>query len=204
MGGTGLAAVAAIGGLWAQAVTTYWSQQAAKDQLQQSRDDSENEERGQAKAVSVWVDGTLSSWRLHILNRSPDPVPELTVVFDGRLKFEADKDPDLDTGPVTRFYAGTSRLAPCTELIFTPKAVDRVWNVADGSLGGAVRASTFGELRYSLFVDRDGRRWQRGADGLLTSHVPSEDIGPPPEVNWTAPLDDVPEVKKAASCREND
>ncbi|MET9044493.1 biotin-independent malonate decarboxylase subunit gamma [Streptomyces sp. NPDC004362] len=52
VGGTALAAFAAIGGLWAQTVATYWSQQTAKDQLEQSQEDSKRELRAQASRVS--------------------------------------------------------------------------------------------------------------------------------------------------------
>lgn len=81
----GLAAgpVAAIAGLWFQAVATYWSQQTAKDQLEQSRKDDERDRQEQAALVNFWEvvsDTDSSSGTFHVINRSPDPVGNVVVL----------------------------------------------------------------------------------------------------------------------------
>jgi hypothetical protein len=53
---TVVAAVAAIGGLWAQAVTTYWSQQTAKDHLEQSREEFESLACSWGREISQTMD----------------------------------------------------------------------------------------------------------------------------------------------------
>ena len=101
--GTALAAVAAIGGLWAQAVATYWSQQTAKDQLAQSQDNSDTEQRAQAARVTFWIDER--DGLPHFVNTSSDPVSDTA--------FLVEQEPD---GRYVAVYA-LSPLAPCTETI---------------------------------------------------------------------------------------
>ncbi|MEU2427742.1 hypothetical protein ABZ619_43340 [Streptomyces sp. NPDC007851] len=60
---TVIAAVAAIAGLWFQAVATYWSQQTAKDQLAQSGEANEQEKRQQAAEVAFWQEGHQGYWQ---------------------------------------------------------------------------------------------------------------------------------------------
>lgn len=137
VGATALAAVAAIGGLWAQAVTTFWSQQTAKDQLRQSQEDQEKEERVQAMAVSLWVDRADdtddTSWRLHILNRSPDPVPFMQAAYLIRVGGGGSARALAVSGPANAYLVvNTTRLAPCTELVFSSKQAGRDWGSPKG------------------------------------------------------------------------
>lgn len=76
--GAVIGALAAIGGLIFTAVATYYSAAVSSDQLQQSREDAEREERAQASRVSFWFATEASGRRLHVMNRSPDPVTEVT------------------------------------------------------------------------------------------------------------------------------
>ncbi|MFD6551632.1 hypothetical protein [Streptomyces sp. NPDC058398] len=121
VGGAGLAAVAAIGGLWAQAVATYWTQQTALDQLSQSREDSEREEQAQASQVTFWLEDTTPNKApaLHILNRSLDTVTNVVVNIRG-----------FPNGSQTeKLYSGigfTRDLPPCTETVYNTQSMNLI------------------------------------------------------------------------------
>ncbi|MFC8093384.1 hypothetical protein [Streptomyces sp. NPDC057301] len=194
MTATALAAVAAIGGLWAQAVTTYWSQQTAKDQLQQSRQEGEKAERAQAETVSAWIEGSPRFWQVHVLNRSSDPVPRILVGLTGTVQF----GDSVQASAV--FEVSTSRLAPCTELIFSPDQLSDRWMPRGGgemrTIDGGAAFVDF--IAATTFVDRDGRSWVRTGNGRL-----SRESGINVDGEWYNRLGDNPAVKKAASCGEN-
>ncbi|WP_280875204.1 hypothetical protein [Streptomyces pseudovenezuelae] len=197
---TALAALAAIGGLWAQAVTTYWSQQTAKDQLQQSQEESRREASAQAKTVSAWVEDRVedgSNWKVHILNRSPDPVPFARVALKGVLYF---KNPNEGIGAY--IYLSTSRLAPCTELVFSRKSVTS-WAPARGDYGGTEGTAWVNELYGFTFQDRDGMQWWRSSNGHLAQQIDELEF-PGKDGQSFFGVDGVPEVKKAASCGNGD
>ncbi|MFE3167829.1 hypothetical protein [Streptomyces sp. NPDC059224] len=196
---TALAALAAIGGLWAQAVTTYWSQQTAKDQLQQSQEESRREISAQAVTVSAWVedpDENGSDWELHILNRSPDPVPSARVALKGSMSF---KGSDVSIG--ADLYLNTSRLSPCTELVFSRKSVTH-WDRegTDGTDGGAAENTVWISQLYGFtFTDRDGMQWWRLRNGHLVRSLDEFDF-PDEDGKSVFNIDAVPDVRKAASC----
>ncbi|MGW1878742.1 hypothetical protein [Streptomyces sp. NPDC001975] len=199
MTATALAAVAAIGGLWAQAVTTYWSQQTAKDQLQQTREEGEKEKRAQAETVFVWTEGDPTDWEVHVLNRSPDPVSRLTAGLIGSVTLKTG-DPAVGSAS---YLVDTSRLAPCTELVFSRKTLSNGWvpvgagETRNSVLGGAV----VDRIQYIKFRDRDGQIWRRSADGKLTR---STNLFGYDAAEWDTTLVDNPEVKKVAACGGGD
>ncbi|MGW5285192.1 hypothetical protein ACWERI_38125, partial [Streptomyces collinus] len=168
--GAGLAAVAAVGGLWAQAVATYWTQQTARDQLSQSVEDSQREERAQASQVSFWVAYPPSggSPELHILNRSLDPV---TNVYLGAMRINRGMYYGRRRGGKGMNYSPGvgGDLPPCTEEVY------KVQNMWLGPLGGETLGpedtrESFIQTRASFqtltFVDSHGRAWERSKGDL--------------------------------------
>ncbi|MET9386492.1 hypothetical protein ABZY09_36960 [Streptomyces sp. NPDC002928] len=153
--GAALATLAAIGGLWAQAVASYWTQQTAKDQLSQSREDSEREEQAQASQITYWLEypGPLQPPTLHILNRSLDPVTDVRLGFS--------------LAPEMLFVGYVADLPPCTEDVLNTrdmvlrtaakKDVGKVWDPRE-----ALRPR-FTQLR---FIDSHGIAWERSPTKL--------------------------------------
>jgi hypothetical protein len=153
------AALAAIGGLWAQAVATYWSQETAQEQLNEVR-------QRQASQVTIWTEANFiddSRTRIHILNRSLDPVTSLDVVvqlFTSSGEFEA--------------TFGVGDVRPCVELIYAADDLD----FSFGKGPGAAPLNSESWAVDSLhFVDRNGRHWSRSSIHLAeeaSESVPSE------------------------------
>jgi hypothetical protein len=175
--GTAIAAVAAIGGLWAQAVTTYWSQQTAKDQLEQSKEETEDAKSSQANRITFWLAPNKGDWyRPHIANRSPDGV---TAVYLVR------------TYPNSRVAIYLGSLMPCTETVFMPKKGGFFKTTNDATVWS--RAGLPASL---YFVDRAGVSWRRDPTGLNQLPTP----GPPePSEHLFAP-DEWLETKTAKLC----
>ncbi|QKZ19910.1 hypothetical protein [Streptomyces chartreusis] len=201
MTATGLAALAAIGGLWAQAVATNWSQQTAKDQLQQSRDDAEQRKRAQAQAVSYWAqEGKGGEWSLHIQNRSPDPVPWFTLT--GLAYFYPDEKDGLKDWAVILDIT-TRGLAPCTEFIYTKRMFqqyfkDNARNDLIDDLGPII------SVPQAQFADKDGHLWTRtpldleGWPDFMSMPLP--DL--PADVTRIIGSSGEPTTKAAAACGE--
>ncbi len=142
---TALAAVAAIGGLWAQALATYWDSRTARDQLSQSRDDSKKEQRSQASRVSFWTESTDDlQLFVHVHNRSPDPVSRTALYTEA-----------VNSSTASVLLVPTLR--PCSETILK-------WNWSDDSEldpNSAITGSMF-----LFFTDRNGTAWRREPRGL--------------------------------------
>ncbi|MFF9603389.1 hypothetical protein ACF1GY_14005 [Streptomyces sp. NPDC014684] len=182
-----MAAVAAIGGLWAQAVGTYWTQETAKDQLSQSREDSLREKQAQASQVTFWSEdsGEGAESELHILNRSLAPVVAVKVGAQARSFKE----------PWYLGEWGTGDLPPCTEIIFDTR---KMFLLAGTASGHTRRARLDSEkFKYLRFVDSHGLTWARYQTGLVDSEpkVVREAVG---VVKMGKPR-----VKKAADCGDD-
>lgn len=132
--GTVIGALAAIGGLVFTAVATYYSAAVSDDQLQESRQAADRAERAQAARVSFWVDTESGDRRFHVMNRSPDPVTE--VSFRGGAPL---------TGPVLMTW---DSLAPCQDFVIPVTSVVKPGALMPGDP----------ELD---FRDRNGKAWQR-------------------------------------------
>ncbi|MGW0704335.1 hypothetical protein ACWD0A_34695 [Streptomyces sp. NPDC002867] len=156
---TVLAALAALGGLWAQAVATYWSQQTAKDQLDQSKEDSERERQEQASKVTFWVEYPRAALptELHIVNRSPDPVSLVWFVMK-----------DEETGKKRRWLLFRPNLRPCSEVIYSVRKMELAPNVQSGKPDKWIKLSGEFEFEFErmIFVDRSGRNWERSPRSL--------------------------------------
>jgi hypothetical protein len=158
------------------AVGTIWSARVAADQLEQSREQAEEKQREQAARVSYWVGrGQKGEGRLHVMNRSADPVANLGIAF---MVVEG----DTSRGPVA-FKVTLPSLPPCSSVTIEGKSLrytkadsreDRgtYWlpvteaNDFDLNLKDLPDYAAFGQAAIE-FQDRDGTYWAR-QDGRLT------------------------------------
>ncbi|MGW0582666.1 hypothetical protein ACWD25_43640 [Streptomyces sp. NPDC002920] len=162
-----LAAVAAIGGLWAQAVTTYWSQQTGKDQLSQSREDSRREERAQASRITTWAD-PRGDGTLHVANRSPDPVSDVALTMDVTTNGE-------NWGVKIEMDFGV--LPPCSDLAIQSKEsrLDGVVETGNGKRPETLWETTWRPASLS-FRDADGKAWIRTSQSLNEGEIPPDAV----------------------------
>jgi hypothetical protein len=161
-------ALAAIAGLWFQAVATYWSQQTAKDQLSQSKEDSATKAREQASKVGYWVavpreDGNTSS--LHVANRSPDPVTEVSILVAAAW--------DTDGRSLGLWNLSIGTMEPCSEYVFSLTDLklspwrdvgekERKYSVSGGA-----------SIEWLHLRDMNGKPWIRTHNGLRPSPEPA-------------------------------
>lgn len=90
---TVVAALAAAGGLIFSGWTGYYSVRTAQDQLDQSREDADREQRQQAVLVSTWVQkGEKEQTTGFLTNRSLDPIHQVAIGI------AAGPDGDVDGG----------------------------------------------------------------------------------------------------------
>ncbi|MET9895161.1 hypothetical protein ABZZ47_34110 [Streptomyces sp. NPDC006465] len=175
--GAAVTIVASLGGLITTGIGTIWSARVSADQLAQSREQAEEKQREQAARVSFWEDvGPKGESRLHVMNRSPDPISNLHIVF---LVVE---DPP---GHVA-FQVILPALTPCSALTIEGKSLKYVENdpeddpedensywlplleadADDMDLGDF--EDSVGFLNASVgFQDRNGAYWAR-VNGELT------------------------------------
>ncbi len=181
--GATLAAIAAIGGLWAQAVATYWSQQTAKDQLSQSRDEDVRQVRSQAAKVAYWGGGgsafnwggtgTLSSsgggsGALHVLNRSPDPVPYANIAIEIMKK---DSEGNIQSGIWVLTLEG---IPPCTQIEYKDSELQLGFIQAEGEEVPTVSNQEGVWRPVSMhFADTQGAEWLRTQSSLKGGEVPN-------------------------------
>lgn len=190
--GAVLASVAAIGSLLFNGISTYYQAEVSEQQLQQAEEAARLKSRDQALLVSHWVDSDKGgSPRFHVINRSKDPIFEVSVAFIGAVR-------DYPAGvawPTALFFYVEEGLGPCTELIFEVKSLRfeeaGQWKqLPDLSLTGVGIS----------FKDRSGKAWLRRAH-LLTRHDPL-DSGWVQRVpnDYEGKVVDQPVEKQAPSC----
>ncbi|MEU9061683.1 hypothetical protein AB0D13_23190 [Streptomyces sp. NPDC048430] len=163
-----IGAVAAISSVVFTGWATYVSAKVAQDQLEQSREDNEKEERRQASRVTFWTEGSsLGSVGLtvHLVNRTPDPVNR------GHIHVRTPKKSATDVYDVT---GDVPAVPPCSELVF--KMADQKAGIPDPASGKPRGMALTGGLppwKYE-FVDNNGVVWvrmerslERGAEGDL-------------------------------------
>ncbi|MFF4751442.1 hypothetical protein ACWD5R_05675 [Streptomyces sp. NPDC002514] len=150
---TVIGVVSAIGGLFAQAVATYYDAAVSRDQLKQSRENDKDAERDQASQVTFWTEEPPFGRprTIHIVNRSPDAVSAvaLAVSWNGSGKR----------------YLAENVLAPCTVVTYSEEhllAFPRL--PSDGP-----EMQRLNTVRYYVdslsFVDSRGRGWVRSLTG---------------------------------------
>ncbi|MEU0924632.1 hypothetical protein [Streptomyces malaysiensis] len=165
-----ITAVAGIGGVVFTGIATYYGARVSADQLEQSREDTGQKARDQAAHVAYWVDAASDGkQRLHVMNRSPDPVSQVYVSF---ILMPAEWKPG-DPGKVG-FALALPSVPPCSGLVIDQKSM-RYRNPVNRSLRSPLgdgpsdkgwkripdiveRSIEMGAL---LFTDRDGVGWRR-------------------------------------------
>ncbi|WP_159403718.1 hypothetical protein [Streptomyces sp. NRRL S-646] len=156
-------AIAAIGGLWAQAVATYWSQQTAKDQLNQSREDSDREKRQQAAQVTFWVEETNGTpGKIHIVNRSPDAVTQVVTAVS-ILKSDGEDPP---------FLLQDTDLRPCGEAVYSATGLEVSRFGRNGAKPMPRLSDSMWQASRLYFIDRNGTPWVRSLTGLTEGEPP--------------------------------
>lgn len=160
IGATVIGAVAAIGGLWAQAWTGYYAGQVSKDQLRQARAEEQRERRAQANLVTFWLEGELyeGDRDIHIVNRSPDAITNVTLAVSWL-------GTPGETAP--QFHLDLFYIQPCVEIIYMARDLELVWW---GEPGKKERRERLDHVSWNInglyFFDREGRRWDRGSNYL--------------------------------------
>jgi hypothetical protein len=169
-----IGAIAAIGTLGATAYATYYGAEVAREQLQQSQEDAEQNSRAQATRVSFWVSsGDTGDGSVHLMNRSPDPVHDVLIGYaDVRMPNSAS------------FVTRVGYLAPCSELTYEHGALGYNKAVFDGPTGAEWETTL--KIRGVSFFDRDGTGWTRqervlkkgtttfGSERVIPNEAPTE------------------------------
>jgi len=152
----------------------YGRARVSADQLAQSREQAEEKQREQAARVSFWADGgPKGESLLHVMNRSPDPLSNLHVVF------LVSQDPPGDVA----FQLWLPALTPCSVLTIEGKSLkyyvaddpadeDGYWPPLLEADANGIDLGDFedsvGFLEASVgFQDRNGVYWAR-VNGELT------------------------------------
>ncbi len=207
--GAALAAVAAVGGLWAQAVASYWAQQTARDQLSQSRDDSVRRVRDQASKVTYWGGGGsalergatdtvpsrgVGSAALHVLNRSPDPVPAAQVALRVVTKSADDEELSEET-----WVLSLHDIPPCTHITYPQSALElgAVQEAGTEPLNVSSGDGVWGPV-VMHFVDTRGREWRRTQTSLKEGSMPDAVAKPLQAHNFVVGTD--AKVREVESC----
>ncbi|WP_326757337.1 hypothetical protein OHB35_53210 [Streptomyces phaeochromogenes] len=162
---TAIGVLGAILGLIFTAVATYYDAAVSEDQLNQSREAAEQESRSQAMRLTYWQDASWvdGSLRVHLLNRSPDPVTDVHVTFDGYGKSD-----------VKGAHMWGFTIPPCTESIYRAEQLRYTYT----SKGHVVKE---GNVRWQVqslsFTDSDGKMWKRVPTNLdrlaMRPHAPN-------------------------------
>ncbi|WP_158939363.1 hypothetical protein [Streptomyces sp. NRRL S-87] len=171
--------VASIAGLITTGVATLFGALVADDQLKQSQHVADEKKREQAARVSYWVNvepGGTS--RLHLTNRSPDPVANLDVTFTVRLRGLPATLP-LEKRRVS-FAVGVPSLPPCSDLVLTPHDMRYREGLSreavflglyekppSGGKWSSFKGHPWISIYTADFTDHNGVRWRRLSDGVL-------------------------------------
>ncbi|WP_406505435.1 hypothetical protein [Streptomyces sp. NBC_01602] len=187
--GTVVAVIAGIGTLLFTGVATYYQALVARDQLEQSRDDTERDQQDQASRVSFWeaLDGTKTgAWELHLMNRSPDPVPNLELIVYVYAK-------TVSEDPTVRYVSVDGlNMAPCTEVILTGQNLKYYAQNDLKSIDSAVGA-------LIVFEDRNAVGWVRTRTRLYRGDEVEDELDKAPDP-YVGHLVGKPRVKQMSEC----
>ncbi|MFJ8085474.1 hypothetical protein ACIQ6Y_33460 [Streptomyces sp. NPDC096205] len=168
-GATVVGVVAGIGTLLFTGIATYYGAMVSRDQLAQSREDAEKRDRAQAARITTWVDyGEDGGIRLHLMNRSPDPVSYVDMYFDAKVG-------DWNHTKLAVSYSlSLPSVPPCSDLALDPD--DWMYRIPEGRAtfpdshrvplrredGWRPQPTPDSiEVYYLTFADREGTTWQR-------------------------------------------
>ncbi len=193
--------VASVGGLLATGVGTIYSALVANDQLTQSQEQREDQQREQASRVSVWV----ADSGVHVLNRSPDPVVDARVTFYAWWPDFTRSSNKRHVRDVT-FNIVLGDLPPCTDTVMDRKALrfmegTPAWTppqpgVSTKPLPDVAVISGLG----IWFVDRDGVEWSRVTGDLGRDDDDSENGSIGPGAGQLGIVTKEPQVRPASGC----
>ncbi|MDX2648522.1 hypothetical protein PV341_34125 [Streptomyces sp. PA03-1a] len=209
---TNITVVIGIGSLAFTGIATYYGAAVSRDQLKQSQQQDEDQKRAQASRVSFWTERPVNGGdRLHLMNRSPDPVTDIRAFFIAtRLRSGG-----IDAVP---FRLWLVTLPPCSDTVIEAKTLrysgdarsnDSPWEapyatdevdaeVKDSQGPWFIEAATFKAGIY--FLDRDGAAWTRTPRGLDYGEEPPADV--PPDTP-TGKVVGEPLVKPVKSCGDD-
>ncbi|MGW8688025.1 hypothetical protein ACWGNN_44865 [Streptomyces sp. NPDC055817] len=193
--------IGGVGGLVFTGIATYYGALVSADQLEQSREDSAKESRAQAVTFSDWDEGRKADWTVHVQNRSPDPVPWAQVTIYVAVEVQPSSPDRKAVVQLVQYGLETTRLAPCTTLVYSPKQLGRVISKKeDLDEGGAVvrKVVLVAGVQYAVFADRDGKIWKRTDQTLKPLKGDPEKAGP--ALRWVGQVNDEPKVQQAAAC----
>ncbi|MER5531908.1 hypothetical protein ABT075_46265 [Streptomyces sp. NPDC002677] len=198
--------VASLGGLVATGVGTIWSARVSADQLVQSREQQEDKQREQAARVSAWVDRSNKEVsRLHLSNRSPDPVNGVKVRFLAT-------DSQVGSFVVIWFNIQLDSLPPCSDTVIKQEDLrffkvhhyfDYGWLTVPVDWKDKAGAHKFKKAHFFdpdvTFADRDGVKWSRLRGNLSRS----ADVHPKYVAPWVAEAIKPPSVQPISDCGDN-
>lgn len=124
---TVIGAIAAISRVVFTGWATCVSAKVALDQMEQSREDNENEERRQAARVTFWTESSSldgGDLTVHLVNRTPDPVNR------GHIQV---RTPQKSVNGVYDVTGDAPAVPPCSELVF--KMADQKAGIPDPTSG---------------------------------------------------------------------
>lgn len=180
-----ITALAAVGGLVGSTIAIYYSTMVAENQLDQARRLTDRQVVDQASRFTYWTtrNGTYNGWRLHVLNRSPDPITNVFILVQPQF-----------TGaptPTSQIQLVIESVAPCTEISVKPPEPKAFGLMSDGSVWkpqwnpGLV-------VRQVVFDDSRGLRWLRLQGRLVANPVSI----------WNGTAIEHYESKAAATCTD--
>ncbi|MGW4759525.1 hypothetical protein [Streptomyces chartreusis] len=189
--------MAGIGSLLFTAIATYYAAAVSKDQLDQSREDASREERDQAARVAAWVEtDRVGTMRVHLMNRSLDPVSAVALSFWVSFPDELSSSRwvyVLYSQPVVS-------VGPCTELVFDQASMEYVsWVDGLRSQTKVPSRDLHADVIRVEFMDRTGANWVRdrkGLDRVRGSLGPVDQHG-----RAIGMVEGQPITKAASSCR---
>ncbi|MEU6649483.1 hypothetical protein ABZ904_08550 [Streptomyces sp. NPDC046900] len=201
-------------------IGTIWSALVSADQLAHSREQDADKQRQQAATVSYWVDHAPNGdARLHLMNRSADPVADIRVLFNGGVHPPVNfAGWPLFPDPVL-FWLELPSLPPCTDsvieaasLMYSPEVrgeesdsgVPPWMGIAEKGEVKGWKVPYQGDLVVSLFkfVDRNGESWVR-SEGKLENRSLSVVEGTFPS-DYQGRVASEPFVKAAEGCEGGD
>lgn len=210
--GTVAAVLVGAGTLLLTAIATYYQARVSSDQLEQSHEVAVQDAREQALLVSQWSGNGDSSF--HVMNRSLDPVQDVSVAF--QVQIAEDRHHQPPSGLVV-FNVKLRSLSPCSEIVFASDVRDLHWKPESQTTTGmpatfpeawindgtwrevtSMRGASFRGMRYT---DRNGTKWARERDGQLAV-APDYPLGPWTGYKEPAPgrLSRTPPVKPLKTC----
>ncbi|MGW5178688.1 hypothetical protein ACWERY_30725 [Streptomyces sp. NPDC004082] len=155
--------------------STLYAVRVSQNQLDQSKEATEQGERAQASRVSSWIGEDAKGLSVHLMNRTPDPIADV------RLEFATVGWPDKKG---VKWEVSVAGIPPCTDMVidqdqlgYVPHEIHSQFDPQpsrppagmrklDGGLGAWLQTGIV------TFVDRDGKSWTRHSGRLTPGSAP--------------------------------